>query len=149
MNYQHSSLNDDFKLLPKLSKFSSCIWFGIFNIWQMKYASILVLLGVICSLCNITIYSLPHDEKNGALHATACEDRKSPTETVSKGKNLLQKILRNRNRLPRYDVSVIYLKILCISSINLISSSVFSIYLFTSFISSSISSILFIMSSAV
>ena len=80
----------------------------IWNIGQMNYGSILGLLAIVCSLCNITIHSLHYDKKKGALHATAGENRKSPNKTLPEGKNLLQKILRNR--IPRYDVSVIYLK---------------------------------------
>ena len=35
LNYQQSSLNDDYKLLPKLSRYSSCIWIGILDKWIM------------------------------------------------------------------------------------------------------------------
>ena len=89
----------------------------------MNYGWILGLLAIICSVCNATIHSLPYDEKKGALHGTAGEDRKNQNETLPEGEILLQKILRNR--IPRYDVSVIYLKIqdyqiLCIVNLVLI-----------------------------
>ena len=35
LNYQHSSLNDDYKLLPQLSSYSSIIWIGILDKWIM------------------------------------------------------------------------------------------------------------------
>ena len=94
------------------------------NIGQMNYGWILGLLAIICSVCNTTIHSLPYDEKKGALHGMTGEDRENQNSTLPEREILLQEILR----VPRYDVSVIYLKIqnyqiLCI--VNLV-----SIYLF-------------------
>ena len=70
------------------------------NIGQMNYGWILGLLAIICSVCNTTIHSLPYDEKKGALHGTAGEDRKNQNSMLPEGEILLQKILRNR--IPRY-----------------------------------------------
>ena len=73
----------------------------------MNYVRILVLLAIGGSFYNATIYSLFNDEKKGALHGMTGEDRENQNSTLPEREILLQEILR----VPRYDVSVIYLKI--------------------------------------
>ena len=85
---------------------------------------ILGIVAVVCSCYNASIHTIPIDAKKGIQsRVTAVEDRKNQNEKLPEGEILLQKILRNR--IPRYDVSVIYLKIqdyqiLCIVNLVLI-----------------------------
>ena len=76
---------------------------------QMNYyVRILVLLAIGGSFHNATVYSLFNDQKKGALHGTAGEDRTNQNSTLPKRKILLQEILR----VPRYNVSVIYFQVI-------------------------------------
>ena len=83
---------------------------------------ILGIVAVVCSCYNATIHTLPYDAKKGIQSCgTESGNSKNETEAVPEDALLQKTLLRN----PRYDVSVIYLKIqdyqiLCIVNLVLI-----------------------------